>query len=278
MKYCLIFLLMLFLAPCKAQVPYTGGIGSGYTAMATPSLSCGLYLGGLGDGAMLNSTPALICPPFFGGIADGSTYSSSPATICPPFFGGSGDGYSSNTDNFCTILLPVRRINFTAEKQNTHHQLYWTLEGYHPAIITVERSGNGSSYTALGTLAANADPAWRYQYTDTDPLPETNYYRLRIRELDGSTSYSKVLVLRQQSNGQLSVYPVPARSAATLEYYASRAGAAELTFYTSNGLIVRRQQVVLQRGLNYLSIDLSALPAGLYIIRINGESVKVVVG
>lgn len=239
-----------------AQTPYTGGNGSGYAAGPTPALACPSFWGGPGDGAVSNTSPVTICPPFFGGIAD---------------------GYASQNSG-CLITLPLRRIDLTGERQTNQNLLYWTLtDGFAAVTIDIERSADGNRYIKAGTVAGQGDPAFRYQFIDTDPHRGVNFYRLRITERNGTVTYSRVLVLSNSAASFISLYPNPARGSATLYYQTVQASATRLQIWQYDGRLVRTQLLQLARGANYISLDLQELAAGLYIISVNNERVRVVV-
>jgi hypothetical protein len=272
----ILFIMVMSIA-AAAQAPYTGGSGSGYTAVPTAATACSFYVGGNGDGADMSTTPALACPSFFGGIADGAASNTSPVTICPPFFGGLGDGYSSQSGG-CLIVLPLRRINFYGEKETDRNLLHWTLsDGFQPQTIDIEKSANGNSYKKVGSLPGNTNPAYTYHFTDTDLYPELNYYRLRITERNNAITYSQVLVMKSGVNSFMSLYPNPASGSATLFYQAPQASITRLLIYQYDGRLVRTQPVQLVRGANYITVNLQGLAAGLYIISVNDERVRVVV-
>lgn len=262
------------------QIPYTGGNGSGYTAVPTAVTACSFYFGGNGDGAVVNTTPALACPSFFGGIADGATSNTSPVTTCPPFFGGLGDGYASQNSS-CLIALSAKRINFYGEKGTDHNTLHWTLsDGFQPQTIDIEKSANGSAYTKAGTVPGNTDPAYTYHFIDTDPHPELNYYRLRITERSNAITYSRVLVMKNGAVSFMSLYPNPATGSATIYYQAAQATTTRLLIWQYDGRLVRTQPLYLAKGANYITLDLQSLATGLYFISVgeSGEKVKLVVG
>lgn len=253
-------LTILFIAgmtiAAAAQTPYTGGNGSGYAAVPTPALACPSFWGGLGDGAVSNTSPVTICPPFFGGMAD---------------------GYASQNSG-CLITLPLRRIDLRGERQTNQNLLYWTLtDGFEAVTIDIERSADGNRYIKAGTVAGQGDAAFRYQFIDTDPHPGVNFYRLRITERDGTVTYSRVLVLSGNAASFISLYPNPARGSATLYYQAVQNSTTRLLIWQYDGRLVRTQLLQLARGANYILLDLQGLAAGLYIISLNDERVRVVV-
>lgn len=229
---------------------------------------------------MMNSTPTLACSSFFGGNADGAVSNLSPVTLCPSFFGNFGDGQSSQVSS-CFTILPVRRIHFYGEKQLGRNQLYWTLsDGFQPRLIDIEKSTTGNTFMKIGTLPGNNDPVYLYPYTDVNPGPKQNYYRLRITEWNNAITYSQVLLLSNSVSGGMNVYPNPSSGFVTLYYLAERAAATRLQVWQYDWRLVRVLPLMLSRGHNYISLDLQSLSAGIYFISIgeSGERVKLVVG
>src|SRR5690606_19785098 len=60
----------------------------------------------------------------------------------------------------------------------------------------VQRSENGSTFIAIGSVPAAGSSAIPidYSFTDDDPAQGTNYYRLRQIDLDGTYTYSPLVV------------------------------------------------------------------------------------
>src|SRR5690606_21541103 len=58
--------------------------------------------------------------------------------------------------------------------------------------FAIERSGNGSDFGTIGKAPGKgtSQDKQQYRYTDGDPLPGINYYRLRQVDFDGKTDYS----------------------------------------------------------------------------------------
>jgi hypothetical protein len=81
------------------------------------------------------------------------------------------------------------------------------LSGY-----TVERSGNGNSFTLLGLQAAtdNNGGSGSYVYKDANPLSTDNYYRIKALSKDGKIQYSPIAkVSAANLTTSISVYPNP---------------------------------------------------------------------
>ncbi|MEP7318573.1 MAG: alpha-amylase family glycosyl hydrolase, partial [Panacibacter sp.] len=80
------------------------------------------------------------------------------------------------------VILPVNLLSFTASKTSQHTvEVTWSttseINNHH---YEVERSNNGTSFTALASVQPSASVAQvkQYRYTDAAPLTGVNYYRL----------------------------------------------------------------------------------------------------
>ncbi len=111
--------------------------------------------------------------------------------------------------------LGVRLLNFTATKTTSGNQIIWKTENeQNYTNFTVERSiDNGNTFNVLGGFVSNA--LGTYSLTDKNPQPNTNKYRLKIEDINGTITYSNVVTL-DYSNGDnsavsnINVYPNPA--------------------------------------------------------------------
>ena len=110
----------------------------------------------------------------------------------------------------------------------------------------------------------------QYEYIDRNPLPGENFYRLRQYDYDG-TAYDLGIVsvhFRGSAKPQLSVYPNPVVDQATVQW---NTPAESLRLLDAQGRVVRHWSVdALGAGLNF-TVDLSALPTGTYVLRLEGK-------
>ena len=133
----------------------------------------------------------------------------------------------------------------------------------------VERSGDGKTFLALGTVAAtNGIGKANYNYLDAMPLTGTNYYRLRILERSGALRYSSVVTMKAASDARqhISVYPNLVKSN-TLQYEVNLpAGTYTLKVVNTAGVVVTTGSYKHSGGtiVNVLSAA-AAIPPGLYL-------------
>lgn len=132
---------------------------------------------------------------------------------------------------------------------------------------TIERSGDGATFTAIGTAAAAT--AGEYGLHDYHPLGGRSYYRLRIAEQDNRSSYSNVADIFIGSKAYVNVSPSPAH-----DYFSIATSATGLSATLSDMQGKVRQSVAVSNG---VKVDISALPAGVYLLKLSsGEVMKVV--
>ena len=104
--------------------------------------------------------------------------------------------------------LPVKNISLTAAKLgNSQVAVKWSTIGEsNISSYKIERSSNGNSFTALATVSPST--AHSYSYIDASATAGTNYYRIKVVDVTGAVSYSKVVTINT-SNSNISVYPNP---------------------------------------------------------------------
>lgn len=87
------------------------------------------------------------------------------------------------------FVLPVEISGFTATKMETKTRLDWTVEGENATdIYIIERSHDQVNYFPLTNIAATGKNY--YQFFDQSPLAGNNFYRLKLKQNDGSFKYS----------------------------------------------------------------------------------------
>ncbi|MCF0040107.1 T9SS type A sorting domain-containing protein [Dyadobacter fanqingshengii] len=111
------------------------------------------------------------------------------------------------------VSFPVRLINFTAETELAGINLHWqTSSETQSDRFEVEHSQNGITWQQIGMLGAKgeSDALKSYQFTHPNPTRGDNYYRLKMIDIDGSFTYSKIEVVKFYIGFDISVYPNPA--------------------------------------------------------------------
>jgi hypothetical protein len=184
-------------------------------------------------------------------------------------------GFSGFFISGVSAPLPVRLVSFNYHLQdNQKILLKWEVaEQQDIRKYIVERSTDGRVYTAIGSITANNELSFTYQFTDNDPINGLSYYRLKIVE-DNVINYSNILVvnLSEKGNG-MAIYPVPASSALTIRIKNSALVNTEAQLLNSEGRLL--QKIKLHSFEQ--KIDIGHLPAGVYYLKtVNGKAYKIV--
>ena len=151
----------------------------------------------------------------------------------------------------------------------------WLLRAAKPILQTgmIVTPTDGRTYSAIGSIQANNETSFTYQYTDNDPLNGLSYYRLRIVE-DNVISYSHILVVNlSEKQPGMTIYPVPASSALTIRIKNSDLVNTEAQLLSSDGRLLQKIKL---HGLQQ-NIHVGHLPAGVYYLKtVNGKAYKIV--
>jgi hypothetical protein len=138
--------------------------------------------------------------------------------------------YRADTNSFgahrFTLLLRqnpaqgVHLLNFTALKSKNGSNVTWQTENEENYTnFTIERSTNGgASFDVIGSVPSS--DLGTYSILDKNPASGANQYRLKIGNLNGTLTYSKVITLIYGNGNTLSnnisVFPNPSSSVINL--------------------------------------------------------------
>ncbi|HRD56971.1 MAG TPA: T9SS type A sorting domain-containing protein [Ferruginibacter sp.] len=292
-KYLLFLLYSLVAISIKAQPPnnaiFFGGGGDGATGLSYSVSANTIFIGGIGDGAAIATNNVTANNLFFGGSGDGFAQQSNNAVSNSIFLGSVGDGFSNavNTstpnnifrggagDGWHAVIfpmgpLPVKLLSFTAEQDGKTHLVKWvTAEEINTKHFEVQRSANGSSFETIGISnpAGSASAGAFYRFTVSQPWQGNNFYRLKIVDTDGSITYSNIVLLKNEGDLQLAVYPNPTSEQLFVKIPIMVSPASiNATIINANGQVVLQTQ--LKPGIAN-AIDVSRLAAGMYTLQCN---------
>ena len=183
--------------------------------------------------------------------------------------------YGMLFDNFSITLvsmLPVELLHFRAQGEGSSVQLNWaTASERDNAGFVVERSTNGIDFGTVLEIsgAGNSTQLSLYEAVDHAPLHGISYYRLRQTDLDGTTTISDVLAVDRHAM-VIHAFPNPVEDLVTIQ---TAMEAAEASLYDAWGRLVLAQRAT---GAT-ITMDMSALPSGAYVMRIRDDAEYTVV-
>lgn len=169
--------------------------------------------------------------------------------------------------------LPVNFISFAASCTNGKTTLAWqTAQEVNTKSFAIERSVNGSSWEVMGEVQASGSAGSVTVYSFISE-GFTGWFRIVGVDLDGKKTFSPIAKSSCASLNSITVYPNPAHSSANISITSSEAGTARVLMYDAKGRLVKQLQKTIVTGRNQIALDVSALPAGVYLLLVqNGAT------
>jgi hypothetical protein len=115
-----------------------------------------------------------------------------------------------------------------------------------------------------------------YRYEDFARSNGVNYYRLKQVDIDGQFTYSEVVELRPATKGSelVSVHPNPSSGQFNVQYYADQKSRISLNVTDIKGALVYEKVMQIESGEINIPLNLSDLPEGVYILRLDESGKK----
>jgi hypothetical protein len=172
------------------------------------------------------------------------------------------------------VPLPVTLVDFTASRATDGRVvLRWnTASELNNEGFQVEGSTDAQTWLPRGSfVAGNGTSTLTHRYTWQESSPAATYYRLAQRDFSGTLTYSPVRYVNAQDRPTtLTVYPNPGALQSTVRL--SGASPTEATdLYYAVG------QLAAHFPAGTTDLSLTGLPAGLYLIRHAGQTLRLVV-
>jgi Secretion system C-terminal sorting domain len=164
-------------------------------------------------------------------------------------------------------LLPVTLVDFKATKLTTSSiKIQWTANReINFNKFEIERSIDGVNFNIINTVVAQN----LINYTVTDfnlPTVKTIFYRLKLIDIDGKFTYSKIVTLPLFNNSGASLFPNPATDKLQIKLLQPAAGNCSISIYDGVG---KKVMVTTLSGIqNFISLPIQQLAVGKYYISI----------
>ncbi len=214
---------------------------------------------------ILNCAPQVVGSP--NSCGDGFIFGPAKTSLDPTF----GVIFIQST------TLPVDLVQFLALKNGDGSvKLIWaTSQEVNAGYFDIERSGDQSAWTKIGSVKAvgNSSTASNYSYIDRLPVDGTGYYKLKMVDLDGKFKYSKTVAVTVETDSRpLVIYSNPFSDMIRLKINVSRGQNLTMTVSDMLGKTYINQIYHAQSGDNLVNLPSSISSHGVYILRIYGES------
>lgn len=171
-------------------------------------------------------------------------------------------------NNIVCSPLPLHLLSFTAKKNKNLVTINWAIAAdVAKYSFIIEQSLNGTTFFPVGKVEHNATNSYNF----TDEIEKISgsklYYRLIMKHVDGSYTYSPVVFINLAVNNSFSIFPNPTSQAITIAgVNIKQVGISDLS-----GRVVASYNVSNANP----TIDVSTLTTGIYMVRItdkNGNS------
>jgi hypothetical protein len=196
------------------------------------------------------------------GTLTGTVTTAAPVSSFSPF--------TIASTNLAENALPLKLLSFIAQPAENGVSLNWlTADEKNVSHFDIERSDDGVAFTKIGAVnAVSANSTNSYNYVDAAPQNGTNYYRLRMIDIDGRFEFSKTVSVRLNKTQPVRVFPAPAQSTITVQF-AERFRQLEMVDISGRTLL--RKNITRQSE----TIDISTLAKGIYFIRLTNDNITV---
>lgn len=174
---------------------------------------------------------------------------------------------------FIPRSMPVKLTKFAVTKEGDNLAiLTWTTtEELNSSYFEIQKSADATYWVDVAKVSAkgNHTSLANYQYIDNKPYGGTNYYRLKMVDIDATFTYSfiKAVTFEQSKNVEAVFYPNPTAD----QIFITNSSGYKITGAT---LVNLAGHVVLIEQPSQLAagIDVKSLPEGIYIINISLEN------
>lgn len=175
--------------------------------------------------------------------------------------------------------LPVTLLTFTGSQISDQVNLQWKVATEtNVSKYIVERSENGINFSYVGEVAATNKISPQYFLADKNlPAAEYVYYRLKITDKDGSTSYSNIVKLKLKASPfDFSILPNPVvNKTISVSIKAAASSAFNINIFNTRGQLIIKRQINNLSGLSRFVIPAAQLSSGTYTITLDNGTEKI---
>jgi hypothetical protein len=175
--------------------------------------------------------------------------------------------------------LPVKFSGIRASEKTNGVQIDWT--SYYEDNVShylVERSTNGSEFSAIGTVdATGASDKIEYNFFDAVPVDGVSFYRIRNIDLDGKSGYSNVVKMELGSqSSHIGLYPNPVTNGqVSIQSPSLNRGRYTVTVMNMMGQPVLQTSFEHQGGAITQPVQVPNLGRGMYTIQMNTDESRI---
>ncbi|RMG77928.1 MAG: T9SS C-terminal target domain-containing protein [Bacteroidetes bacterium] len=172
--------------------------------------------------------------------------------------------------------LPIDLVAFRAIRQGSAVRLEWSVESeLSNEAFFIERSRDARNWETIGTVPGQGDSFSHtdYAFTDTRPLAAANYYRLKQKDFDGSTTWSPVVLVVMDAGVTFERFPNPVSDILNIRTTVLPEEKLMVELWHSNGTLLKTYEWAPDNFEQYFNVN--DLPSGSYLVVIKSEKGRV---
>ncbi len=174
----------------------------------------------------------------------------------------------------CGIPLETHLISFSGKPDNGHALLTWATTGENePLSFDIEKSNDGINFSLIGSVSSYNDYTSEqsvYSFVDPSVLSGKSFYRIRMRNNNGQSTYSRTIQLAAEKETLSFVSVInPFTDALLFDISTDAGGKAEAELIDASGKLVRNKTFDISTGITRLSFEnTQLLVPGIYFLRV----------
>ena len=176
------------------------------------------------------------------------------------------------------LVLPVKLIDLKAEAQDEVNTISWkTTSEENANRFEVYKSLDGVNFTLAGEVAAAGFSQSLQSYNFSDASMSENvtvFYRLKLIDNDGSSSWTKILSIaatNAETTKVQSVYPNPTNGVLNINFSQLSDNAFIVQVIDAFGKVFQEVNSDDLNGMSTVSFDLTELNTGIYFVKVSGD-------
>lgn len=174
----------------------------------------------------------------------------------------------------CTVL-PVDLVDLDAAARDEVIDVMWnTAMERNSSHFIVERSTDMIEFTAIGTVQAMGQTTQltQYLFTDENPIPGLNYYRLQQVDQDGtSTASPTVHAIHRKADEVMVLFPNPSGDILYASFHMPTDGPVFWRILDARGRLVEQDLYHGTQGDMLIDVPVDRLAPGSYLLLLNDE-------
>lgn len=192
------------------------------------------------------------------------------------------NGFSGFGAGVAGTALPITLVDFKGSIKGKETLLEWSTSfEYENRGFDIEKSYDGNEFKKIAHISSggNSVTGHRYIYTDKDLRQDNNYYRLRQFDIDGRSSFSKVVLIKDPSvfSTGMKLLTNPVHSSLDVQFDLPLDGNSLIRIYDASGKVLFNKTIHTSKVRRLrIPVMQSFMTKGTYVLEISNHHKKYV--